>query len=145
MPVLHEELEVARPIDEVWTFVSDFANSATWDPGVAEARKITEGPVRVGTRYELTVIFNGKRLPMTYEVTVYDPPDRVELRGTGEKVLAVDDIRFSSTQAGTAVHYTADLRLRGLLRLAEPLTRSRFDAIGKAAIDGMRRTLETGI
>ncbi len=145
MPVLHEELEVARPIDEVWTFVSDFANSATWDPGVAEARKVTEGPVAVGTRYELMVIFNGKQLPMTYEVTAYDPPNRVELRGTGERVLAVDDIRFASTPAGTEIRYKADLRLRGLLRLAEPLTRSRFDAIGKAAIDGMRRTLETGI
>jgi carbon monoxide dehydrogenase subunit G len=138
MTVLREELEVDRPIEEVFAFIADFANSARWDPGVAEARNVTEGPVRVGTRYDLVVLFNDRRLPMTYEVIEYRPPDRVALRGYGSTVNALDDIRFEATPGGTRIRYTADLRLRGLLRVLEPLVRTRFEETGRRAMAGMK-------
>ncbi len=74
MTVLREELEVDRSIGEVFGFIADFANSARWDPGVAESRNVTDGPVRIGTRYDLIVLFNDRRLPMTYEVIGTDRP-----------------------------------------------------------------------
>jgi carbon monoxide dehydrogenase subunit G len=142
MTVLREELEVDRPLEEVFAFVGDFSNAERWDPGVASSSALTEGPVRVGSRYDLTVLFNGRRLPMTYEVTALDPPNRVELRGSGSTVNALDDIRFEATERGTRIRYTADLRLRGPLRLAEPLLRRRFDEVGRRAMAGMRAALE---
>jgi len=141
MVVLREELEVARPLEDVFAFVGDFVNSAKWDPGVADARNVTEGPVRVGTRYELTVLFGDRRLPMTYEVTTFDPPHRVELRGTGSTVNAVDDIRFEPTADGTRIRYVADLRLKGPFRIAEPLLRGRFEETGRRAMAGMADAL----
>jgi hypothetical protein len=51
MALLQEELEVDRPIEAVFSFVADFAHTKDWDPGVADARKVTDGPVGVGTRY----------------------------------------------------------------------------------------------
>jgi carbon monoxide dehydrogenase subunit G len=142
MTVLREELEVDRPLDLVFGFVGDFANAERWDPGVASSRGLTEGPVRVGSRYDLVVLFNDRRLPMTYEVTAFDPPHRVELRGTGSTVNALDDIRFEATDRGTRIRYTADLRLKGMLRLAEPFVRSRFLETGRRAMEGMRTALE---
>ena len=142
MTVLNEKLKVSRPLDEVFGLVGDFANAEVWDPGVEESRAITEGPVRVGSRYELTVVFNGRRLPMTYEVTAFDPPRRVELVGTGSTVDARDDIRFEATDEGTRIRYMADLRLKGVLRLAEPLLRSKFEQVGSRAMEGMRAAFE---
>jgi carbon monoxide dehydrogenase subunit G len=142
MTVLNEELKVSRPLDEVFGLVGDFANAEVWDPGVEESRAITEGPVRVGSRYELTVVFNGRRLPMTYEVTAFDPPRRVELVGTGSTVDARDDIRFEATDEGTRILYMADLRLKGVLRVAEPLLRSKFEQVGRRAMEGMRAAFE---
>lgn len=142
MTVLNEELMVSRPLDEVFGLVGDFANAEVWDPGVEESRAITEGPVRVGSRYELTVVFNGRRLPMTYEVTAFDPPRRVELVGTGSTVDARDDIRFEATDEGTRILYMADLRLKGVLRVAEPLLRSKFEQVGRRAMEGMRAAFE---
>jgi carbon monoxide dehydrogenase subunit G len=141
MTVLKEQLEVHRPLEEVFSFVGDFANAERWDPGVASSRALTDGPAGVGSRYELIVVFNGKRLPMTYEVTAFDPPHRVELRGTGFTVNALDDIRFEPTERGTRIRYTADLRLRGPLRLGEPLLRSRFEETGRRAMEGIREAL----
>jgi carbon monoxide dehydrogenase subunit G len=144
MTVLREELEVERPLEEVFAFVGDFSNAERWDPGVADSRAVTDGPVRVGSRYALTVLFNGRRLPMTYEVTDYDPPNRVVLAGSGSTVTAVDDIRFEATERGTRIRYTADLRLKGPLRVLEPFMARKFQAVGDAAMTGMRAALEGG-
>ena len=143
MPVLTERLEVAWPLDDVFAFVGDFANTQDWDPGVAEARMSTDPPIGVGTRYELTVLFNSKRLPMTYEVTRWDPPNLVELKGDGKQTTAVDEIRFSATPSGgTRIDYRADIRLRWPLRIVEPVMRSKFAEVGAKAIEGMRRALD---
>lgn len=137
MVVLHEELDVDVPVEEAFAFVGDFANAQGWDPGVESSRNATGSPVGVGTRYDLIVIFGDRRLPMTYEVTVFDPPRRVVLHGTGSTVTAVDDIRFEPSPSGTRIHYTADLRLKGLARVAEPLLRGRFHETGRRAMAGM--------
>ena len=142
MPLLREALEVARPLDEVFAFIGDFANTQEWDPGIADARKVTDGPIGVGTRYAVDAVFNGRKLPMTYEVTVWDPPSRVVLEGEGSTVTAVDDIRFEATPTGTRIRYSADLRLKGLMKLVEPFLGKRFDQTGKDAMAGMRRALE---
>jgi len=142
MPLLREELEVARPLEEVFAFIGDFVNTKDWDPGVEDARNETGGPIGVGTRYAVDVVFNGRKLPMTYEVTEWDPPNRVVLKGEGSMVTAVDDIRFEATVTGTRIRYSADLRLKGILRAAEPLLKGRFDETGRKAMEGMKRALE---
>ena len=91
----------------------------------------------VGTRYDLIVIFGERRLPMSYEVAVFDPPHRVVLRGTGQTVTAVDDIRFDPEPPCTRIRYIADLRLKGIARVVEPLLRGRFHETGRRAMAGM--------
>jgi len=141
MPLLKETLDVDRPLEDVFAFIGDFANTKDWDPGVTNASKITDGPIGVGTRYHVDVVFGGRTLPMTYEVTAWDPPNRVVLRGEGSTVTAVDDIRFEATQGGTRIRYSADLRLKGVLKIAEPFFKGRFDETGRKAMAGMRAAL----
>lgn len=142
MPLLKEILEVERPLEDVFAFVGDFANTKDWDPGVADASQITDGSIGIGTRYRADVVFGGRTLPMTYEVTAWDPPNRVVLRGEGSTVTAVDDIRFEATDAGTRIRYSADLRLKGLLKVAEPFLKGRFEETGRKAMAGMKTALE---
>lgn len=78
---------------------------------------------------------------MTYHVSVLDRPHRVVLVGAGSGVDAVDEIVFEPAASGTRIRYTADIRLRGLLRLAQPFLSGAFTRIGRNAATGMRRTL----
>jgi carbon monoxide dehydrogenase subunit G len=84
----------------------------------------------------------GRVAPMDYVVTTWQPPDRVVLTGEGSGVAAVDDIRFETTPTGTRIDYTADIRLRGLLRLAAPFAGGTFERIARDARDGMQRALD---
>ena len=85
----------------------------------------------------------GRIAPMEYVITTYERPSRVVLTGDGSGVHAVDDVRFSATPGGgTQVDYVADIRLRGLLRLAEPFAGGAFAKIANDAIAGMQRALD---
>jgi len=142
MPVLHERLRTNLPIERAFDFVADFANASAWDPGTATAERIDGGPVDAGARYRLGVRMGGSIRPMEYVITAYDRPRRVVLAGEGSGVSATDTITFEPDAEGTRVDYTADIRLRGLLRLVAPIAGGQFAKLGSQARDGMQRTLD---
>ena len=142
MAVLKERIDTRLDIDDAFAFVADFSNSAHWDPGVASSERLDDGPLRVGARYLLGVRMGGRITPMTYTITLLDRPNRVVLAGEGSGVSAVDDISFETAGSGTAVSYTADIRLRGILRLLAPFAGGAFRRVAENARGGMQRALD---
>jgi carbon monoxide dehydrogenase subunit G len=142
MTRLTERIETTLPIDDAFAYVADFANSMHWDPGVATSERIDEGPVGLGARYRLGVRMRGRVAPMEYRITTFEAPRRVVLTGEGSGVSAVDEIRFEPAGTGTRIDYTADIRLAGLMRLAQPLLGGAFAKIARDALDGMQRALD---
>ena len=143
MTRLHQQIETRLPLDAAFAFVADFANAMHWDPGVATSESIDRGPTGLGSRYRLGVRMRGQLAPMEYRITTFDAPRRVVLTGNGSGVSAVDEIRFESVGAVTRIDYTADIRLDGLLRLAQPFLGGAFAKIARDALDGMQRALDT--
>jgi carbon monoxide dehydrogenase subunit G len=142
MPRLHEVIETPLSPDVAFPFVADFANSSRWDPGVASSERLDQGPLGVGARYRLGVRMGGRVSPMEYTISVYEPGRRVVLTGIGSSVSAVDEVRFEPSGTGTHIDYTADIRLGGLLRLAQPFLGGAFRQIASKALAGMQRTLD---
>jgi NAD(P)-dependent dehydrogenase (short-subunit alcohol dehydrogenase family)/carbon monoxide dehydrogenase subunit G len=141
MITLRETIEVPRPVDDVFAYVSNFANAAQWDPGVAESTKTSPGRVGVGTVFSLSVRFGPRSIPMAYVIRVYEPPSRVVLEGTGDSVHALDDIAFAATPRGTRIIYTADITLRGAVGMLEPWLNGALDRVGKNAVRGLQGAL----
>lgn len=142
MGILRERIETSLPVDDAFAFVADFGNSAHWDPGVASAERLDAGPLGVGARYRLGIRMGSRVAPMDYEVIVFEPLRRVVLAGTGSGVEAEDEILFEATPTGTRIDYTADIRLRGLMRLATPFAASALARIARDARDGMQHALD---
>ena len=137
-----EEIVVARPAAEAFRYLADFENTAEWDPGIAEARQLTEGPVRVGSEYDVVALFRGKRQRFRYTVTELEDGRRVVLEGVGDKALSDDEITVEPTGGGSRILYTADIRLKGLRRLAEPLLRPLLRKTVDEALAGLKQTLD---
>ena len=142
MTRLTERIQTALPIDDAFGFVAEFANSMHWDPGVATSERIDTGPVGLGARYRLGVRMRGRVAPMEYRITTFEAPRRVVLTGEGSGVSAVDEIRFEPAGTGTRIDYTADIRLGGLMRLAQPFVGGAFAKIARDALGGMQRALD---
>jgi carbon monoxide dehydrogenase subunit G len=134
------EIQVATHPDETFAYLVDFENAAEWDPGIAEARRLTPAPTEVGTRFEVIAEFRGNRQRFEYVVTELDDA-RIALHGDGDKALSEDVITVADGETGTRVTYEADIRLKGVYRAAEPFLRGRFRRMGDDALDGLAARL----
>ncbi len=134
-------VETPRPLDEVFAYLSDFSTTEEWDPGVLEAKRVKGAAVGQGTEFRLVAEFLGRKNELTYRILEYDPPHAVTFRGESSTVVSRDRITFESTAAGTRVTYDAELAMKGLLRIADPLLALAFNRVGDRALAGLRRTL----
>jgi hypothetical protein len=71
---------IARPIEDVFAFLSDLENIPKWNYAIVETRKVSKGPVGVGTTYQ-QVRSVPSRSEERLEITTYDPPRQLEIRG----------------------------------------------------------------
>ncbi len=142
MPVLHERVWTRLPVEQAFDFIADFANASVWDPGTATSDRVDTGLLGVGARYRLGVRMGGSIRPMEYRISSYERPRQVVLQGEGSGVSATDRITFESDAGGTWVDYSADIRLRGLLKLASPIAGGQFERIATQARQGMQKTLD---
>jgi hypothetical protein len=139
---LVERRWVTRPQPEAFEYTADFSNIEDWDPGVVASRKVTDGPIGVGTRFELEVKFGAGTTAMIYEITAYQPDHRVVLVGDGEKLHAVDEITFASHDNMTVIDYTADLTFYNFFRFIRPVMGPILRRVGRDAVDGLVRALD---
>ena len=139
---LQEQRWVDLPRSEVFTYTSDFSNIADWDPGISSSEKVTDGPVGVGTQFDVKVRFGLGTIPMTYTITEYEPDTRVVLIGRGEPLEAIDEIRFDTQDNMTVIDYTADLTFYNSLRFLGPVISSSLRKVGERALDGLVEALD---
>jgi len=137
-------IEVSCPPADAFAYVSDFARVSEWDPGVVESRSLGNGAaLGVGSRFELVTLFRGKRQRFEYVVTAFDEGrSRIRLLGEGEKARSRDEIRVDRVAGRTRISYEAEIRLKGVLRAAEPFLGRTFRRMGDAALDGLRQRLD---
>lgn len=141
MTRIHERIETDLAIDHAFDYVADFDHADEWDPNTTDAARLGTEPPGLGARFALEVRMGRRTAPMEYRITEYDRPRRVVLVGEGSGVMTVDDIRFERIGERTVVDYVADIKLGGLLRLAQPFLGGTFRRIGQQAAEGMHREL----
>ncbi len=134
-------IDVPKPLEETFDYLSDFSNTREWDPGVVEAEPLVPGPPDVGSLYRVVAAFLGRRVELRYEVTEFEPPKRLVLEAHSSTVYSHDEIRFEPIREGTRVTYDAQLELKGLLALGDPILARIFRSVGDKAVDGLRTTL----
>ena len=139
---LVEQRCVERAQDEAFIYTADFSNIEDWDPGVVSSRRLGQGPVGVGAQFELEVKFGGGTMPMVYEITEYEPSDRVVLVGRGDKLIAVDEIRFARHDNMTVIDYTADLTFLNWFRHLTRFIGPSLKKVGTKALDGLAAELD---
>jgi hypothetical protein len=123
MTTAHHEATIDRPAEEVFDFLADGADNASWQPRVV-ATIGPDGPIGVGTTFRQTVRSPlGFKVSADYELTEFDRPGTLAL-----KIRSVGPIRptqrfeLSETADGqTTIRNTIDYRATGIMRLASPV------------------------
>jgi carbon monoxide dehydrogenase subunit G len=136
-----DAIDLPIPTDEAFRYLADFSRTAEWDPSVVAAERLTPGEIGVGSRFRVTLGFAGKHASLEYEITTFEPPTRLVLRGANEQLESIDEVSFVPRGDGTRVTYEARIELRGLRRLADPLLDAVFQHVGRLATRGLRERI----
>lgn len=122
MPSVERTVETDRSIEQVWAYLSDFRTTQEWDPPTVSTTR-TSGDGSVGTTYHNVSRFLGHETEVTYEVTAFEPHQRLQLRGdAGDSLDLLDTITLDATSSGgTRVTYHAEFTPSGAAKLAAPL------------------------
>ena len=135
-----------RTQQDTFDYLSRFSNTEDWDPSAERGRDLQDGgPVAVGSRFELDFKIAGRVTELTYEVTEYDRPEKVRLFCDAGWFTSDDTIEVAPDGDGSAVTYTAIVKMKGPLGLFDPIMQLGFNRAGKQAAEGLRETLDAPI
>jgi uncharacterized protein YndB with AHSA1/START domain len=135
-------IHIERPVGEVYDYLADLEHTQEWNWAITETRKVTPGPVTVGTRYRQT---RSVPRPSTeeLEITALEPNRLIEVDGTLARFPAHLSYQLESFGAGTALSNAVLLQTEGALRLIGPLVRSRVRHSVADNLDKLKSLLES--
>jgi hypothetical protein len=83
MITLTEVIEVERPVEACFRYVSDFRTTVEWDATAVAARKLSPGPVGKGSHFSVLCKAGPTKLRLDYCITEFTEPrpDSYHLRG----------------------------------------------------------------
>jgi uncharacterized protein YndB with AHSA1/START domain len=135
---------VNQPIEKVFEFVTTPENDAQWYIGV-ESRDHTPGePAGVGSTSQSDIRFLGVSLTVDWEVTGYDPPNKIGVKTIKGPVSIEAEYTFASVAEGqtkVTVHGKADVS--GVFSLAEPIVERMAQRQWEASFENLKDVLES--
>ncbi|HYX32360.1 MAG TPA: SDR family NAD(P)-dependent oxidoreductase [Oligoflexus sp.] len=137
-----QSLEIQRPLSFVYAYLSDFSNTASWDPSVIQAQKTTPGPLQVGTHFDIQVKFAWTQLSLNYHITEMHKDRYLELKGMADNYSLVDRIRFEGDDTRCTIHYQIDVYYQDPMSKLAPILSPLVKANAGHALKTLKRTLE---
>jgi len=140
-------LDIARSVQDVYSFLADSENTPLWYEAVQAVRKLTPGPVRRGTVYAIV-----RRLPQgevenEVEVSELEVNERVTLRSLSGPTPFTYRYRLEPAGAGTRLVLEGEISGEGLAgpaALLAPLAGAFFERGMAVNLRALKSHLERG-
>lgn len=138
-------VEIDRPVEDVYAFVSEPANDGRWRAGIATSYMEGGGPITAGaigwTRLDSER--EGDEASVRWRVAEVHAPDYIAWKLLEGPFSGTGGYRLEASDSGTRFTLLADIEAQGTMRLLGPL----FGWIGKrrnrADVATLKRVLES--
>ncbi len=138
---------IEAPVERVFAAFCDLHRAAEIIPAIKRIEVLTDGPMRVGTRWRETRVMFGKEATEEMEIAALEPNRSYTVRGVSCGAEFVTEIRFTNLVAATLVEM--ELRTRPLTVFAWLMTPLGWLMTGMMKkclaedLEAMRKHLET--
>ena len=141
-----ESVVIERPPTAVWDVVADLTTHTSWRPALREFRQVSDGPLGVGSRIREVLSWRGREIEIEDEVTAFEPPHRLGLRG-GWKAADFDvDFRLESVAEGTRVTMDWPLYPKSLLlKVVAPFLGGAMRKATREELALLKEHVESGV
>ena len=114
------DLKVNRPVDKVFAWLTNAANQGKFDKSSLKMEVLTPGPWRTGSQFRELRDLGGRKTEVLSEIAELKPNHRFVIRSkTGPGWIGIWS--FEPEGAGTRLHWTGQVTMKGFARLLEPL------------------------
>jgi uncharacterized protein YndB with AHSA1/START domain len=141
IPQVETSVEIARPQEEVFAYLTDLENAKEWSTEFVDVTY--DGELGQGTTGADIRRMGRKEVVMPWTITAFDPPSRVVFEYTAPFPVTAH-FSFKPTGSGTLVTCSMDLRPRGFWRLLGPLLAREGKKTDRAQFEQVKRILESG-
>ena len=128
--ITEHSVVIDRPTHEVFAIVSNLENMSHYEAFAMAGRKTSEGPIGLGTTFEVTGRMLFWKIRTTVEIIDWQAGRHFAIKTASSPVAAQTKYVFESVKGGTRLTLVDDTQFGGLLRFLEPLvtkySRKRF-------------------
>jgi uncharacterized protein YndB with AHSA1/START domain len=132
---------IARPIEDVFDYLSDPRNEPDWLPGATAVEKTNDAPLGLGSTFVGHYDRAGR---VELELVEFDRPHRVTFRAHSKIVDFDDTVELTGTAIGTRLQAKMTAEPRGPMRLVAPLMAKTMRRQFSTNWEHLKHKLETG-
>ena len=140
---LDKSVLIERPVEDVFSFISNFENESEWCEEVVRTQKTSDGPIGVGSTFTDHVEFLGRTMKSSYEILAYDLNKTVSIKTSSGPVPFVATYSFNDADGVTKLAILAKAEPRGLFKLATPIIRRQLGKQWDRNFANLKRLLES--
>ena len=142
MVAVKGEVMIARQPQEVFDFVANAENEPRYNPHMRVAKKVTVGPIVVGTSFRQELMGRRKVIAMTTEFTEFDRPGRIAEVSTWTGGTSTGEVTFEPVNGSTLMRWSWDVQAQGVLRFLGPVVASLGRRQERRIWNGLKHLLE---
>ena len=118
MAIFKRSQVINAPIDDVFSVITDGEHWASWNPTVRASRRIDDGPIGEGTRFEWELRGVGK---VIQELQEFDPPRQVRILSHAKQTSGGHRFRLTAQGKSTRIDHELEVRPKGAFVLFAPM------------------------
>jgi uncharacterized protein YndB with AHSA1/START domain len=138
---ISNQIEIARPVDEVFAFVADFNNNPRWMP-VLGVEQTSSGPVGAGTTFRQRFHMMGADYEMDCVITEFEPVRRISFRFVAPVFSWQGGYVVEPVPAGARVHARGTINLNGPFKMTETLFAPKIRRLINDTAPRLKQALE---
>jgi carbon monoxide dehydrogenase subunit G len=136
--------EIAADPETIFAFLAEVENLPHWQPGVTAARRLTEGPMRVGSVARVTTRAIGQTIEADVKVIELEAPRHLAFETEVSNVRVVASVDVSSIGPDRSqVVVTLTVDASGFMKFAEPMIAGTAEQELAGAIESLRQAIAT--
>ena len=146
MPPIVSTIEIARPPDEVFSYVTDPSRFAEWQDDVVSVRLAGGRPPSVGSTFTTTRRIGRSERTMTQETTEISPPKSWAVHGVDGPIRPSMNVTVEPLDDGTRsrVTFALDFEGHGIGVPLLPLVRRQAQKGAPMSYRNLKNRLESG-
>lgn len=120
MSSIESRILINRPVEEVFTFVTDLDTWPSCQSGLIEVKSTSEGPLKVGSTFTVVTMVMGRESEVIYRVREFEQDNKVVEISPGNFTIE-NLITFGRFQDGTEIHRVTELTTSGIYKIFLPI------------------------